>query len=90
VTLRRASAAFLLLALASACAADDGGGNRADRTREPSEPVTTTADGLAVRVEAGPESVLTAVVTVEADHPVPALTRAPLRVGPGACGTIRP
>jgi hypothetical protein len=46
-----------------------GGGARADRTREPSEPVTTTADGLAVRVEAGPESVLTAVVTVEADHP---------------------
>jgi hypothetical protein len=70
VTLRRASAAVLLLALASACAADDGGGDGADRTSESSEAVTITADGVTVRVEAGPESVLTAVVTVEAGHPV--------------------
>jgi hypothetical protein len=70
VTLRRASAALLLLALASACTGDDGGTAGAEVTGAPSAPVTITTDGLSVHVEAGPESVLTAVVTVASDHPV--------------------
>jgi arylsulfate sulfotransferase len=76
VTPRRASAALLLLALVPACGGgDDGGRAGDDPVVEPSPPATVVADEVTVQVEAGPESVLTAVVTVTADHPVrPVLT----------------
>lgn len=78
MTLRRASAALLLfLALLPACAGDEGGDDDTDGGIAPSAPVTVEAGGVSVQVEAGPESVLTAVLSVEADHPLrPALVAA--------------
>ena len=60
MTLRRASGTLLLLAVALAgCSGDDA----------PAAQVVT-GDGVTVTISPGPHSVLTAVVEVEADHPV--------------------
>lgn len=69
MTLRRASAAFLLLATLAACS--DGGDDEPVEAQvvSPSDPVTVTGDGVTVTVEPGPSSVLTAVVRIETDGP---------------------
>lgn len=69
MTLRRASAALLLLAALAGCTGDDGDEPAAPAVIEPSAPVTVSGDGVAVTVEPGPNSVLTAVVRIETDEP---------------------
>jgi len=69
VTLRRASAALLLLATLAGCTGDDGDEPAAPAVIEPSAPVTVSGDGVAVTVEPGPNSVLTAVVRIETEAP---------------------
>lgn len=70
MTLRRASAALLLLAALAGCSGGDDAGPAAPPVIAPSDPATATGAGVTVEIEPGPNSVLTAVVRVETDRPL--------------------
>jgi len=59
----------VLLAAVAGCSGGDDDGPISPEAIEPSAPVTVAGDGVAVTVEPGPNSVLTAVVRVETDEP---------------------
>ena len=65
-------AGLLLAGSLVACSGDEADHPEETPAVRPSEAQTVTTDGLRVTVEAGPHSALSAVLTIEADHPVAA------------------